>query len=128
LRVRIALHTGEADLRDGDYYGSAVNRCARLRALAYGGQVLLSGTTAAVVRDHVPAGLLQSLGTHGLRDLSDPEPIFQLLHPELPHQFPPLQSAGPRQGSLPAQPTRLIGREQALEEVLGHLRRPEVRL
>jgi class 3 adenylate cyclase len=51
LRVRMALHTGEADLGDGDYYGSPVNRCARLRALAHGGQVLLSGTTAGLVRD-----------------------------------------------------------------------------
>jgi predicted ATPase/class 3 adenylate cyclase len=129
LRVRVALHTGEADVRDGDYYGTAVNRCARLRALAYGGQVLLSGTTAALVRDQLPGVIaLRSLGTHRLKDLAEPEPVYQLLHPELPHQFPPLQSAGARRGILPAQPTPLIGRERELEEVLGGVRRPEVRL
>jgi class 3 adenylate cyclase len=94
LRVRMALHTGGADLRDGDYYGSPVNRCGRLRGLAHGGQVLLSGTTAALVRDQLPAGFaLRSLGTHRLKGMAEPEPIFQLLHAELTHEFPPLQSA-----------------------------------
>src|ERR687888_1454876 len=70
LRVRMALHTGEADLREGDYYGSAVNRCARLRAIAHGGQVLLSGPTAAVARSGLLEGVsLRDLGVHRLRDL-----------------------------------------------------------
>jgi class 3 adenylate cyclase len=129
LRVRIGLHTGEADLRDGDYYGGAVNRCARLRALAHGGQVLLSGTTTALVRDQLPADIaLHGLGTHRLKDLPEPETIFQLLHPELPCEFPPLQSDGPQRGAFPAQANRLIGRERELEEILGYLRRPAVRL
>src|SRR5262252_5736820 len=89
-RVRMALHTGEADLRDGDYYGSPVNRCARLRALAHGGQVLLSGTTAESVRGKLPGGAtLRGLGRHRLKDLAEPERVFQLLHLELPVEFSP---------------------------------------
>jgi len=65
LRVRMALHTGEADLRDDGYYGTVVNRCARLRAVAYGRQVLLSQTVYDLVRDHLPAGVtLLDLGAH----------------------------------------------------------------
>src|SRR5438105_2906850 len=70
VRVRVALHTGEADLRGGDYYGSAVNRCARLRAFAHGGQVVLSGVTADLVRGSLPADTgLRDLGQHRLKDL-----------------------------------------------------------
>jgi class 3 adenylate cyclase len=74
LRVRIALHTGEAQLRASDYYGTAVNRCARLRAIAQGGQVLLSGVAAELVRDSLPEGCgLRVLGQHYLKDLSAPK-------------------------------------------------------
>src|SRR5918997_5496707 len=79
LRVRMALHTGEADLRAGDYYGAAVNRCARLRAAAHGGQTLLSQATYDLVRDHPPAGVaLTDLGEHRLKDLARPERVYQL--------------------------------------------------
>src|SRR5437773_12285145 len=79
LRVRIALHTGEADLRDGDYYGTAVNRCARLRAVAYGRQTLVSGVTYDLVFDALPPGMeLRDLGEHSLKDLQRTEHIFQL--------------------------------------------------
>ena len=71
--MRIGLHTGEAELRDGDYYGAAVNRCARLRNIGHGGQVLLSEATAALVRDGLPAGVgLLDLGMHRLKDLDPP--------------------------------------------------------
>ena len=133
LRVRVALHTGEADLRDGNYYGSEVNRCARLRAVGHGGQTLLSQTTAALARDELPAGAsLRELGTHRLTDLQHPGPIFQLVHPELPADFPPLCSttrfAGtrPLRGypafahNLPVQLTRFIGRDQEMAEVKGY--------
>jgi class 3 adenylate cyclase len=94
LRVRIALHTGEAQLRAGDYYGSAVNRCARLRSLAHGGQVLLSGITAELVRESLPEGCgLRDLGSYYLKDLSAPERIWQLTHFDLPADFLPLASA-----------------------------------
>src|SRR5437867_12994259 len=82
VRVRMALHTGEADLREGDYYGAAVNRCARLRAIAHGGQVLLSQATEELVRQNLPEGAgLRGLGSHRLQDLAQPEHVFQLLHP-----------------------------------------------
>ncbi|HWQ13341.1 MAG TPA: AAA family ATPase [Roseiflexaceae bacterium] len=113
LRVRIALHTGEADLRDGDYYGSAVNRCARLRALARGGQTLLSQTTHDLVRDHpLPASSaageppqLRDLGSHRLKDLRRPEQVYQLVIPGLPDTVPPFarRSVQPTaQPTLPA--------------------------
>ena len=93
VKVRMALHTGEADLRDGDYYGSAVNRCSRLRVTAHGGQVLLSNITQDLTRDNLPPSAgLRSLGEHRLRDLSRPEHVYQLLHPDLPSEFPPLKS------------------------------------
>src|SRR5437867_3582128 len=85
LRVRMALHTAAAELRDGDYYGLGVNRCARLRAVAHGGQVLLSQATADRLRDQLPEGVsLRDLGSHRLKDLQPPEHPFQLLYPAPP--------------------------------------------
>ena len=85
LRVRIALHTGAAYLCEGDYFGTTVNRCARLLAVTRGGQTLLSSTTAALVRDSLPAAIrLHDAGLMRLRDLPSPVHVFQMLHPELP--------------------------------------------
>src|SRR5690349_6108989 len=93
LRVRMALHTGEAALRDGDYYGPALNRAARLMALAAGGQSLASQATATLVQDNLPANLsLLDLGEHVLKDLVRPERVFQIVAPGLPAEFPPLPS------------------------------------
>jgi class 3 adenylate cyclase len=104
LAVRIALHTGTAD--EGDYYGSDVNRCARLRAVAHGGQTLLSGHTAELARAELPEGVaLRGLGQHRLKDLGQPERIYQLLHPDLPAEFPPLRSLSSLFNNLPIQPT-----------------------
>jgi class 3 adenylate cyclase len=84
LPTRAALHTGEAELRDGDYYGQTLNRAARLRALGQGGQVLLSRATAELVADQLPDGArLVDVGAHHLRGLSRPENVFALVHPEL---------------------------------------------
>src|SRR5579859_1810382 len=84
LRVRMAIHTGQIELRDGDYYGPTVNRCARLRALATGGQVLLSGVTAQLTHKQLPGGAsLQDLGTHPLKDLAGLERVWQLMHPQM---------------------------------------------
>ena len=81
LRVRIGVHTGEADLREGDYYGREVNRCARLRGAARGGQTLISNSTAELVRRSLPAGHnLRSLGSVRLRDLKDAENAYELVH------------------------------------------------
>jgi predicted ATPase/class 3 adenylate cyclase len=122
IRVRMSLHTGIAHLREGDYYGTVVNRCARIRGLAHGGQVLLSGVTAALARGMLPPGAsLRSLGRHVLKGLADPEEVFQLCHPSLPADFPPLLSPQAPRHNLPATLTGLIGREQELGEILALL-------
>jgi predicted ATPase/DNA-binding SARP family transcriptional activator len=118
LKVRVALHTGEAELREGDYFGLTVDHGARLRAVGHGGQILLSPTTAALARDELPAGTsLRELGAHRLKDLQRPEPIFQLAHLELPQEFPPLRSLEAFTHNLPVQLTRFIGREGAISAV-----------
>jgi class 3 adenylate cyclase len=90
LRVRMAIHTGPIELRHGDYYGTTVNRCARLRALASGGQVLLSGATADLTRQRLPAGAsLLDLGTQQLKDLNAPERVWQLMHPQMQASLAP---------------------------------------
>jgi class 3 adenylate cyclase len=90
LRVRMALHTGGAQERDGDYFGPPVNRVARLLSAAHGGQVLLSLPAQELVRDQLPAGTtLRDLGEHRLKDLFRPERVYQLLAPELPSEFLP---------------------------------------
>lgn len=128
LSVRIGIHTGSADWRDGDYYGSAVNRCARIRGLAHGGQVLLSQATGELVRDILPAGFdLRALGTYALKGLSRPETIYQLWIPGLNNTFPPIHS-GDRQVSLPEPPTPLIGRERERQAIAGLLNQDAVRL
>jgi predicted ATPase/class 3 adenylate cyclase len=120
LRVRMALHTGDAEPQDEDYFGPAVNRCARLRAIAHGGQVLLSTATAELVTDELPAGAsLKDMGAHRLRDLQRPEQVFQLLHPDLPEAFPRLRSMDNPEvpHNLPQQLTSFIGREREMAEV-----------
>jgi predicted ATPase/class 3 adenylate cyclase len=110
LRVRMGLHTGEATERDGDYFGPAVNRAARLMAAGHGGQVLVSAATAAVVGT---AGLVD-LGKHGLRDLAEPQRVFQVGEA----QFPPLRSLAEAATNLPIQPTSLIGRQRLIAELV----------
>jgi predicted ATPase/class 3 adenylate cyclase len=120
IRVRIGVHTGEAELRDGDYYGSAVNRCARLRGIGHGDQILLSGATTVLVRDAMPSGVrLLDLGRHRLKDLTEPERISQVVAPDLASDFPPLVSVDARPNNLPTHPTPLLGRERELAEVRG---------
>jgi predicted ATPase/class 3 adenylate cyclase len=122
LRVRLALHTGEADLRDGDYYGAAVNRCARLRAIAHGGQVLLSQATYDLVRDALPGGVrVRDAGEHRLTDLIRPERVFQLLRADLPADFPPLRSLDAYPHNLPVQLTSFVGREREIADVTARL-------
>jgi predicted ATPase/class 3 adenylate cyclase len=118
LRVRMGLHTGEADVRDGDYYGAAVNRTARIRAAGHGGQVLLSEATTKLVRGALPAGAaLMDLGRHVLRGLDEPELIYQLTAAGLPNTFPPLTTLDARPNNLPLQLTSFIGREPELADV-----------
>jgi predicted ATPase/class 3 adenylate cyclase len=129
IHVRMALHTGVADERDGDYFGPAVNRAARLLAAGHGGQVLLSLATQSLVCDQLPEGVtLRDLGEHRLKDLARPEQIFQLLALGLPSTFPPLHTLDVARSNLPTQPTPLIGREQELAQVTALLARADVRL
>jgi predicted ATPase/class 3 adenylate cyclase/Tfp pilus assembly protein PilF len=129
LRVRMALHTGAAEERDGDYFGPPVNRVARLLSAGHGGQVLLSLTTQELVRDQSPPGVeLSYLGEHRLKDLFRPERTFQLIASGLPAEFPPLRTLAGRPNNLPIQPTPLVGREREVEEVCGWLHSKDVRL
>lgn len=129
LCVRIAVHTGEAELRAGDYYGAAVNRCARLRAIAHGGQTVISRATQELVCDQLPREvMLRDLGEHRLKDLIRPEHVFQVVASELPVDFPALTSLDTRRHNLPLQTTPLIGREPEIAAVRDRLRQPVVRL
>jgi predicted ATPase/class 3 adenylate cyclase len=118
LRVRMALHTGAAEHRDGDYFGQALNRVARMLASAHGGQVLLSLATQELVRDQLPDGVqVRSLGEHRLRDLARAEHLFQLHAKDLPSEFPPLRSLESVPNNLPIQLTSFVGREREIAEV-----------
>jgi predicted ATPase/class 3 adenylate cyclase len=129
LRVRMALHSGAAEVRNRDYFGPTLNRAARLLAVGHGGQVLLSRTTVELVRDHLPDDVtLRDLREQHLKDLSRPEHIFQLITPDLPAGFPPLNTLDSRRTNLPAQPTPLIGRDQEVIAVRELLRQVEKRL
>jgi predicted ATPase/class 3 adenylate cyclase/Tfp pilus assembly protein PilF len=117
LRVRVALHTGDPELHGGGYEGAALGRCAQLRDIANGGQTLLSQTVYGLVRDSLPDGVsLRDMGIHRLKDLAQPEHVYQILHPGLPIEFPPLQSLDVFPNNLPIQPTRFIGRERELSQ------------
>jgi predicted ATPase/class 3 adenylate cyclase/Tfp pilus assembly protein PilF len=129
LRVRMALHTGPAEERDGDYFGPSLNRVARLLSAGHGGQILLSLATRESVQEGLPAESgLRDLGERRLKDLSSPERVFQITAPGLRSEFPPLKTLDIRRNNLPAQPTPLVGRERELEEVLTLLRSSHVRL
>jgi predicted ATPase/class 3 adenylate cyclase/DNA-binding NarL/FixJ family response regulator len=120
IRLRIGLNTGEIQLRDeGNYIGPTINRTARLRDLAHGGQTVLSGATESMAIDHLPSeAWLADLGTHALRDLPRAEKVVQLCHPDIRNEFPPLRVSdvvGVQR--LPSQLTSFVGREEQIEEV-----------
>jgi predicted ATPase/class 3 adenylate cyclase len=120
IRLRIGVHTGEVQLRDDDnYIGPTINRTARLRNLAHGGQTVLSGTAEALVVDTLPADVwLTDLGTHELRGVARPERVVQLCHPDLRNDFPPLNTAkNVAAHNLPSQFTSFVGRGPQLIEV-----------
>ncbi|MCC7105375.1 MAG: tetratricopeptide repeat protein [Chloroflexi bacterium] len=129
LRVRIALHTGAAESRDGDFFGPPLNRVARLLSAGHGGQVLLSRATQELARDQVPPGVsLFDLGEHRLKDLIRPERVYQVLVDDLTREFPPLRTLDTRANNLPAQRTPLVGREREAADVRTRLLDPDVRL
>jgi predicted ATPase len=125
----MALHTAAATPRDGDYLAPGLNRLSRLLAAAHGGQVLLSLATQDLARDALPPGAgLRDLGEHPLRDLFRPERVFQLLHPDLPADFPPIRTLITRPNNLPLQPTPFLGREDQVARVVDLLSREDARL
>jgi predicted ATPase/class 3 adenylate cyclase len=118
LRVRVGLHTGYAEERNADYFGPTVNRVARLLSVGHGGQVLLSGSTRELAHGDLPAGAsLLDLGSHRLKDLTEPEQVWQLTIQGLPAEFAPLKSLDTIPNNLPIQPTSFRGREHDLERV-----------
>jgi predicted ATPase/class 3 adenylate cyclase len=119
LNVRMGLHTGIAEARDGDYYGTSVNRAARVAAAAHGGQIVASAATADLVRDELTTDVgLLDLGEHRLRDLGRPEHLYQLVVSGLDPTFPPLRSIDVLPTNLPVQLTSFVGRGAELESVL----------
>lgn len=129
LRVRMGVNAGDAEARAGDYYGTEVNRAARIMSAGHGGQVLVSETVAARATGELPEGAgLRDLGRHRLKDLTEPQHLFQLVHPDLAGEFPPLATLDARPNNLPIQVSAFFGRaaeQQALRSLLAD---PAVRL
>jgi predicted ATPase/class 3 adenylate cyclase len=132
VRVRMGVHTGEAEVRQDDYVGLDVHRAARICAAGHGGQVLISSSTRELVADELPPDVaLRDLGEHRLKDLELPEHLFQLVIGDLPADFPPLASLSPRShraNGLPPSPNRTIGRADDVRAVADHVRVDGVRL
>ncbi len=107
LVVRVGIHCGPAELRDGDYYGTCVNQAARLMGIAHGGQIVCSGVVAELVGDHFE---LVDLGLHRLRDLESALRVFQVVAPGLESRFPPLASVDAYRSNLPRELSDFVGR------------------
>ena len=124
VRIRIGLHTGEATLVGNEYLGLDVHRAARVASAGHGGQVLVSETTRALVDHALPPGLtLKDLGLHRLKDLAQPERLFQLVVDGLPDDFPPLKTLEATPNNLPTQLTSFIGRDDQVREATKLLAR-----
>jgi predicted ATPase/class 3 adenylate cyclase len=118
LPVRMGIATGEAETRDGDYFGAVLNRAARVMSAGHGGQILVDGQTAGLL-----SGIdLVGLGPQRLRDLAKPVDIHQVRAPDLPARFPPLKTGGAAIGNVRLPPTRLVGREQDVPDLADALR------
>jgi predicted ATPase/class 3 adenylate cyclase len=129
IQVRMALHTGAAAPRDGDYLSPSLNRLSRLLSSGYGGQILLTETTRNLVRDQLPPDIqLRDLGEQRLRDLREAERVYQAVGDGLPREFPPLKSLSRSMSNLPAQFTSFVGREREVDELQRLLRQPETHL
>ena len=118
ISVRVALHAGEIEPTSSDWRGLAVSRCAGIRALAHGGQILASVAVRELAGEDLPPGAsLRDLGIHRLRELERPQRLFQLTHPDLAREFPPLRSVGAPHHNLLPQLTSFVGRERELAEL-----------
>jgi predicted ATPase/class 3 adenylate cyclase len=119
LRVRAGIHTGEVTVRDGDYFGPSVNRCARIASAGHGGQLLISGSSSELLGEVLPDGVeLLDLGVHRLRDLAEPERILQVCHPELDLEFRKIRTLEGPGDTLPTQLTKFIGRDFEIGEIV----------
>ncbi len=128
VRVRMGLHTGEPTAHEDGYVGMDVHRAARIAASAHGGQVVVSSSTQRIISAEPPVGVgFVDLGHHRLKDLPEPEHLYQLCADGLATEFPPLKSIGAA-STLPVTTTTIVGRDGELDELSGLLRRPEVRL
>jgi predicted ATPase len=124
LHVRMALHAGVAEARDGDYFGPALNRVARILAIGHGGQVICSAVAAVLARDRLPGEVdLVDLGSHRLRDIDRPEQVYQVVVDDLPRTFPPLRSLSTRRSNLPLRLTSFVGRDKEREEIANLIER-----
>jgi predicted ATPase/class 3 adenylate cyclase len=122
VRVRMGIHTGEAEPSDGDYSGSVVNRADRLMSVAHGGQIIVSNATEELLHDVAPEKYgFVDLGQHRLRDLGRPERLFQVTHPDLGHEFAPLRTLEALPGNLPLQASSFVGRTAELVQVADAL-------
>jgi predicted ATPase/class 3 adenylate cyclase len=129
IRVRMGIHSGEAEARGGDFFGPAVNRAARIMAVGHGGQVLLSGATVELLAGGLPAtASLRDLGEHRLKDLGRPEHLFQLADRDLPSEFPPLATLDRRPNNLPTQASPFVGRDAVLHDLRERLDDRDIRL
>ncbi len=129
LRVRMGVHTGDTESRDGDYFGPAMNRTARIMSAGHGSQVLLSAAAAELVTGELPPGAgLRDLGVHRLKDLTLPEHLYQLTHDGLESEFPPPLTLDSKPHNLPLQTTEFLGRESELAAIQVMLGAPGTRL
>ncbi len=130
IRVRIALHSGTAEVQANDYFAPhTLNRLSRILSATHGGQTIISSVTYQLVCDYLPADVqLRDMGERRLRDLSRAERLYQLVTPDLPAEFPPLRTLDTRPNNLPAQTTSFVGREAEVAAVRAMLRQPHVRL
>jgi predicted ATPase/class 3 adenylate cyclase len=118
LRVRMGLHTGEPAVTEGEYSGLDVHRAARILQAGHGGQILVSQTTQDLVAHDLPVEVsLRDLGAHRLKDLQQAEHIYQVSHPDLTAEFPPVRSLDLLPNNLPIQLTSFIGRERETAEI-----------
>jgi predicted ATPase/class 3 adenylate cyclase len=125
LKVRMAIHSGAAEGRDRDYFGPPLNRVARLLAAAHGGQTILSQATFALCRSAPPSASLRDLGLHRLKDLAQPERVYELRHPDFPHEFPAIRSLSTHPNNLPQEITTFVGRRReqaAIDDLLARTR------
>ena len=122
LQVRCGMHAGVGERRDNDFFGTAVNRAARIMSVANGGQVLLSQAVAALIGDRLPAGVaLRDLGKVRLRDLASPERVYQVVDSEMRQDFPALRSLEASPNNLPQQVSSFVGREREVADAKKHL-------